>query len=72
MKIFVMAKTNVKKECVEQIDATHFRIRVKAIPENGKANERIIRMLAEFFEVAPSRVMLRAGNVSKRKVFEIN
>ncbi|MGB2791669.1 MAG: DUF167 domain-containing protein [Candidatus Moraniibacteriota bacterium] len=72
MKIFVEAKTNVKKEYIEQFEDTHFRVGVKVVPEKGKANERIIKMLAESFDVAPSRIILCSGSSSKRKVFEIS
>ncbi len=72
MKIFVEAKTNVRKEYVEQEDATHFRVGVKALPEKGRANEKLIKVLAEFFDIAPSRVALHSGGASKRKCFEIN
>ncbi len=71
MKIFVTAKTNVKKEYIEQIDTTHFCVGVKAVPEKGKANERIIKALAIFFDIAPSRILLRSGGASKRKMFDV-
>lgn len=71
MKIFVVAKTNVKKEFVERIDEMNFRVGVNAIPEKGRANEKIIKLLAEFFDVAPSRIVLRSGATSKKKAFEL-
>lgn len=71
MKIFVKAKTNVEKEYIEQIDATHFRVGVKAIPEKGKANMRIAKLLAGFFGVSPARMTLRSGAASKTKCFDI-
>lgn len=72
MKIFVTVKTNAKKEYVERIDEANFRVGVNAIPEKGKANKRIVKILAEFFGIAPSRIFLRLGATSKKKTFEIN
>jgi len=37
----------------------------------GKANEAIIRALAKYFDTAPSRIKLIAGQTSKQKLFEI-
>lgn len=71
MEIFVTAKTNVRREFVKQIDEKNFHVGVKAIPEKGRANERIIFLLGKFFDIAPSRIFLRSGGASKRKMFDV-
>lgn len=72
MKIFVRAKVNAKKERVEQIDATHYIVQVKAPPVEGKANEAIVKALAEYFDLAPSRIRMTSGKTSKQKTFVID
>ncbi|MEP7162833.1 MAG: DUF167 domain-containing protein [Candidatus Moraniibacteriota bacterium] len=71
MKLFVVAKTNAKRERVEKVDATHFIVSVKAEPIDGKANKAVTKMLATFLAVAPSRLTLRSGEKGKRKVFDL-
>jgi uncharacterized protein (TIGR00251 family) len=71
MKIFVKAKASAKKEQVEQMDATHFVVQVKAPPVQGKANEAIQKVLAEYFDIAPSRIKIVSGHTSKQKTFEV-
>lgn len=71
MKIFVKAKTGAKKEQVEQIDATHYIVQVKVPPVEGKANEAIRKVLADYFDVAQSRIKMISGKTSKQKIFEI-
>lgn len=71
MKIFVQAKPGAKKECVEEIDSTHFSISVKEPPRQGLANRAIARALAEYFDVSLSRLRLVSGFASRQKVFEI-
>ena len=71
MKITVKAKTGAKTEKVEQLDSKSFKVSVKASPIEGKANEAIIRALAEHFDIARSRIVLVSGQTSKQKVFEI-
>jgi len=71
MKIFVKAKAGAKKELVEQIDATHFEVQVKAPPVQGKANTAIMKALAEYFNISPSRIRILSGLTSKQKTFEI-
>lgn len=71
MKIFVQAKASAKKERVEQVDATHFVVQVKAPPVQGKANAAIQKALAEYFDITSSRVKILSGHRSKQKIFEI-
>ncbi|HDI00564.1 MAG TPA: DUF167 domain-containing protein, partial [Firmicutes bacterium] len=46
-------------------------VRVAAPPERGKANERLVRILAEAFGVARSEVRVVAGHKSRDKVVEV-
>ncbi|MFA6338850.1 MAG: DUF167 domain-containing protein [Candidatus Paceibacterota bacterium] len=83
MKIIVKAKTNSKEEKVERIsqpslgfedtksELVVYKVKVKEPPVDGKANTAIIKALAKYFDIAPSRVSLVSGQSSKQKVFEI-
>jgi len=46
-------------------------IRVRAIPDGGRATEEARRALADALRVAPSGVSLRRGGRSREKVFEV-
>lgn len=41
--------------------------RVKAPPEDGKANEDLRALLAEFFRIAPAQVSLAQGATNRQK-----
>lgn len=71
MKIFVSAKPSAKKDEVVQLNATHFKVSVKAPPQDGKANDAIEKVLAEFLGLAPSCVRVIKGHTSKNKIVEI-
>jgi uncharacterized protein YggU (UPF0235/DUF167 family) len=83
MKIIVKAKTRAKMDKVERVGQTPlaldeikndlpvYKVSVKAAPVSGQANEAIIKILAEYFDVAPARVRLVLGQSNKQKVFEI-
>lgn len=70
MRLYVQAKPKSREERVEQLDDTHFIVRVKEAPEGGKANEAIIRALARHLGVAPSRLSLARGSSGKQKAIE--
>jgi uncharacterized protein (TIGR00251 family) len=71
MKIFVRVKPNAKQEKIEKIGENNFLIRVKEKPQEGKANQAVIRVLAEYFGLPKSDVILLMGQTSREKVFEV-
>lgn len=71
MKISVSVKPNSRVEKVEQAEDGHYLVRVNAPPTEGKANERVIELLSEYFKVPKSRIELASGGKSKKKVFKI-
>lgn len=44
---------------------------VTAVPEDGKANEVMIRLLAKHFNVAPSRLSVVRGHTNRNKLVRI-
>lgn len=71
MKISVKVKPNAKQEKVEPIAQNSFLVWVKEKPAEGKANQAVIRVLAEYFNVPRSSLSLLKGQKSKEKLFEI-
>lgn len=47
------------------------KVRVQAPPEKGKANDAVIKLIANFLGVPASSLMLYSGGTSKTKIFEI-
>jgi len=72
MLIKVRAKPRSKREGVKEITKEYLEVRVNQPPEKGRANGRIIELLAQYFNVPKSRVRLVKGETSKEKVFEID
>lgn len=64
------------RDCIEgwMTDADGARllkVRVSAVPEDGKANAALIRLLAKTFGVANSTVRIVSGAQSRIKIVEI-
>ena len=70
MKLFVAAKPNAKTDKVERVDDSHFKVWVKAKPDQGKANEAVRDALSDHLGVPKSRLSLVQGRQSRNKVFE--
>ena len=53
------------------LDGSRFVIRVTCVPEDGKANKAVTRLLARALGVAPSRLMPVRGTAGRDKVFRV-
>jgi len=71
MKIFIKVKLNAREAGVQKTGGIHFTVSVKERPIKGKANRAIIRALAKYFGVSPSRVQIISGSTSRQKVVEV-
>lgn len=60
-----------KGQARAKVDLPIYQVAVKEAPVSGRANEAIIKALAEYFDISASRITLISGQTSKQKVFEI-
>ncbi|MBU6447243.1 DUF167 domain-containing protein [Patescibacteria group bacterium] len=72
MKVRVKAHPKSKKQQLYQLIDGSFEVWVHDLPVDNRANEKIAEMLAEFFKVPKSSVVLKSGASSKNKIYEIN
>jgi len=71
-RIQVTAKPNAKQNHIEKIGAGHYRISIKAAPDEGKANQAIIEILHDFFNIPKSKIKLIRGHKSRVKVIDLD
>ncbi|MCM8762774.1 MAG: DUF167 domain-containing protein [Candidatus Omnitrophica bacterium] len=71
MRISVKVRPNAKQQRVEQIAQNSFLVWVKEKPVEGKANQAVVRILAQYFGIPQSSVNLLKGQNSKQKLFDI-
>jgi uncharacterized protein (TIGR00251 family) len=48
-------------------DEPCLRVKVTAVPEDGKANDAVIRLIAKTLGIAPSRIQVLSGHTSRQK-----
>jgi len=70
MKIQVKVKPSSKTEEVSQ-EGDSFIVKAKEPPKEGKANQAVIKLLAEHFGVPQSQVRIVSGFRSRNKVIEV-
>ena len=72
MKISVIVIPNAKDSGVTKIDETNYKVRVDAPALDGKANKRLIEILAGYFEIKKSSISIIRGAKIRKKIVEIN
>jgi uncharacterized protein (TIGR00251 family) len=72
MKIQVKVFPNAKEAKVEKEGEGILRVKVNAPAREGKANKRLIEILAEYFSKPKSSIKIVKGLTSRNKVLEIN
>jgi uncharacterized protein len=70
VKIQVKVKPSSKTAEVSR-EGDNFIVKVKEPPKEGKANQAVIKLLAEHFGVPRSRVRILSGFRSKNKIVEV-
>lgn len=71
MKVNVAVKPGSRLESITENEDGSFTVKVRAPPIDGKANARVIELLAKHFGKPKSSVTLVHGSSGKKKVFEI-
>jgi uncharacterized protein (TIGR00251 family) len=71
MLIKVKVFPNSKKEEMVRGSKDGFKIKVKEKPMKGRANKKVIEILASYFKVPESKIRLIKGFRERNKIFEI-
>lgn len=72
MIISVKVFPNSPKKSVIKKEDGSLEVRFSVVPEKGKANERLLDLVSEFFGVSPSRVKILKGAASRNKLLSID
>jgi len=71
LKLKIYVQPNASRSEVIGLHADAIKIKIKAPPVDGAANEEVIRFLAEYCGVAKKSVHLLHGETGRHKLIEI-
>lgn len=72
MKIAVTVKTGTRKSRIEKVDDSNYKIQTKELPEKGKANLAVLKIVAKEFGVSPNEIKIVSGKKSSKKILILN
>jgi hypothetical protein len=70
MKIKVKVKPNSSKEKIVK-KKDFWKVYLNSPPQEGKANEQLIKLLANYLNVSPNQVFIISGHKASEKVVEV-
>lgn len=68
----VKVKPNSKVQKIEEQADGSLSVHLKSPPVDGKANEELIKLLGEKFDVPKSHIIIKSGLSSRQKLVEID
>lgn len=72
VRLAVQISPNAKRSEVIGVLEDVLKIRLQAQPIEGKANEALVRFIAESLDVPKSAVVITHGHTNKRKLLEVS
>ena len=77
IKIRVRLIPSAHKDNIDGVETSddgksYLKARVRAVPENGKANKSLEKLIAKQFKVPKSSVQITSGTTSRLKTITIN
>ncbi len=69
IRVKVQARSSQEK--IEETGIDEYKIWVTVPPADNQANEAMIEILADYFNVPPSQIRIKSGHKSAHKLVEI-
>lgn len=72
MRIYAKVRARSSRNKIEKISDQEYKIWTTAAPVNNQANEKIIQLLADFFDVPKSQIEIVGGKTVGHKIIDIH
>lgn len=71
MRIYISVSPRSSKNEIKKLSEGEYKVRLTAAPVDGKANDMLIKVLAEYFKVSRTCISIVGGKTVKRKMVDI-
>ena len=72
MKLKVKVIPRAQQPGIEKMADASLKVRLKAVPEKGLANDELMAVLADYFKVSKSQIKIIGGFKARNKLIEID
>ena len=71
MEVKVRVRANARRDKIEEVSKTSFKISVREKPLDNAANRRVVELIAAHFKLSKARVRIIRGQRSPSKVLSV-
>lgn len=71
MRIYVKVIPRSSLNKVEKIGEGDYKVKLTAPPVDGKANDMLVKVLAEYFDVSKSSISIVGGKTTHTKIIDV-
>jgi uncharacterized protein (TIGR00251 family) len=71
MELQVRVQPRAKRNSIEVVEGSKLKVYVTAAPEDGRANDAVVALLAKSLGVAKSHIRILKGHKSRDKLLDI-
>ena len=71
MRIYIKVVPKSSQNKIEKVAENEYKAWVTVVPEKGKANQAVIKLLARYFKVSKSQVNIIGGRTARTKIVDI-
>jgi hypothetical protein len=71
MKIKVKTIPRASVPGIEELKENELKVKLKSPPVEGKANQELIKLLADYYKIPKSRIEITKGLTSRNKIIKI-
>jgi uncharacterized protein (TIGR00251 family) len=71
MRIYVKVIPRSSLNKVEKLGEGDYKVKLTAPPVDGKANDMLIKVLAEYFDVSKSSIIIAGGKTTHTKIIDV-
>lgn len=72
MRIYVKVISRSSQNKIEKLKNGEYRVKLIAPPVGGQANQALVELLAEYFDVAKSQIAIVGGKTFSKKIVDID
>lgn len=71
MRFYIKTKPKARQASVKKVNSDHLVVSVTSAPIKGAANEQVVEILSDYFDVPKSKIVILKGEKNKEKIVEV-
>jgi len=71
MRIYIKVIPKSSQNKIEKMEDGSYKVWVTVVPEKGKANQAVVKLLSKYFKVAKSQIEIVGGKTAREKIVDV-